>query len=78
MKARVRTEQPSRFSFLAWPNSTFESKSGVRLRAGMVVTVEPGVYVPPDPVFPAQYHNMGIRIEVCGCFFALTLHSRFV
>lgn len=29
----------------------------------MVVTIEPGIYVPPAPQFPKQYHNLGIRIE---------------
>ncbi|KXN84216.1 Intermediate cleaving peptidase 55 [Leucoagaricus sp. SymC.cos] len=33
------------------------------LKAGMVITIEPGIYVPPTPQFPKQYHNMGIRIE---------------
>ncbi|KAF8508671.1 peptidase M24 [Hysterangium stoloniferum] len=33
------------------------------LQSGMVITVEPGVYVPESPAFPKQYHNIGIRIE---------------
>ncbi|KAF9224423.1 peptidase M24 [Gyrodon lividus] len=33
------------------------------LKAGMVITVEPGIYVPPAPQFPKHFHNMGIRIE---------------
>jgi len=33
------------------------------LKTGMVITVEPGVYVPPDPAFPTEFHNMGVRIE---------------
>ncbi|OBZ71886.1 Intermediate cleaving peptidase 55 [Grifola frondosa] len=33
------------------------------LKAGMVITIEPGVYVPPLPQFPKHFHNMGIRIE---------------
>ncbi|KAF5390508.1 hypothetical protein D9757_005207 [Collybiopsis confluens] len=33
------------------------------LKAGMVITVEPGIYVPPSPAFPKHYHNLGIRIE---------------
>jgi len=33
------------------------------LKAGMVITIEPGIYVPPTPNFPKWFHNMGIRIE---------------
>ncbi|KAL4241292.1 peptidase M24B family protein [Abortiporus biennis] len=33
------------------------------LKEGMVVTVEPGIYVPPSAAFPTAFHNMGIRIE---------------
>lgn len=33
------------------------------LQAGMVLTVEPGIYVRPDPKVPEKYWNIGIRIE---------------
>jgi Xaa-Pro aminopeptidase len=33
------------------------------LKSGMVITIEPGIYVPPTPQFPKRYHNLGIRIE---------------
>ncbi|PPQ68846.1 hypothetical protein CVT26_001680 [Gymnopilus dilepis] len=33
------------------------------LRAGMVITIEPGIYVPPSANFPSHFHNIGIRIE---------------
>ncbi len=33
------------------------------LQAGMVLTVEPGIYVRPAEGVPAQYWNIGIRIE---------------
>ncbi|MGZ3157965.1 MAG: aminopeptidase P N-terminal domain-containing protein [Burkholderiaceae bacterium] len=33
------------------------------LQPGMVMTVEPGIYVRPDPSVPKQYWNIGIRIE---------------
>jgi len=33
------------------------------LKAGMVITIEPGVYVPAHPSYPKAFHNMGIRIE---------------
>ncbi|PPQ81078.1 hypothetical protein CVT25_014541 [Psilocybe cyanescens] len=34
------------------------------LQDGMVITIEPGIYVPPTANFPKHFHNMGIRIEV--------------
>ncbi len=34
-----------------------------RLERGMVLTVEPGVYVRPNPEIPKEYWNIGIRIE---------------
>jgi len=33
------------------------------LRAGMALTIEPGIYVRPAEGVPAQFHNIGIRIE---------------
>ena len=33
------------------------------LRPGMVLTLEPGIYVRPAEGVPAQFHNIGIRIE---------------
>jgi Xaa-Pro aminopeptidase len=33
------------------------------LRAGMVLTIEPGIYVRPAEGVPEQFHNIGIRIE---------------
>ncbi|MEO8653336.1 MAG: aminopeptidase P N-terminal domain-containing protein [Ramlibacter sp.] len=33
------------------------------LRPGMVLTIEPGIYVRPGPDVPRQFHNIGIRIE---------------
>jgi len=33
------------------------------LRAGMVITIEPGIYVRPADGVPAQFHHIGIRIE---------------
>ncbi len=34
-----------------------------RLESGMVLTVEPGIYVRPNPEVPKEYWNIGIRIE---------------
>lgn len=33
------------------------------LKEGMVITIEPGIYVPPIAKFPKHFHNIGIRIE---------------
>ena len=33
------------------------------LRSGMVLTIEPGIYVRPAEGVPPQFHNIGIRIE---------------
>jgi Xaa-Pro aminopeptidase len=33
------------------------------LRGGMVLTIEPGIYVRPAPDVPEKFHNIGIRIE---------------
>lgn len=33
------------------------------LRSGMVLTIEPGIYVRPAPGVPLEFHNIGIRIE---------------
>ncbi|KAH3686269.1 hypothetical protein WICPIJ_002766 [Wickerhamomyces pijperi] len=34
-----------------------------KLRAGQVITIEPGLYVPDDLKYPAWFRNIGIRIE---------------
>ena len=35
-----------------------------KLRAGMILTVEPGLYIhPDDELFPAEYRGIGVRIE---------------
>ena len=38
-----------------------------RLSSGMVITIEPGIYVPPESSFPKEFHDIGIRIEVRRC-----------
>ncbi len=45
----------------AAPNAT--EKPWRALQAGMVLTVEPGIYVRPAAGVPEQYWNIGIRIE---------------
>ena len=33
------------------------------LEPGMVITIEPGLYIAPDADVPAEYRGIGIRIE---------------
>lgn len=40
-----------------------QEKPWRNLQAGMMLTVEPGLYVRPGPGVPEQYWNIGIRIE---------------
>jgi Xaa-Pro aminopeptidase len=38
--------------------------SGDTLAEGMIITIEPGIYIPAnDEKLPAAYHGFGIRIE---------------
>jgi Xaa-Pro aminopeptidase len=39
------------------------SKPWRTLQPGMMLTIEPGIYVRPDPAVPEKYWNIGIRIE---------------
>lgn len=34
-----------------------------KLQPGMVITIEPGLYVPPLAHFPKEFHNLSVRIE---------------
>ncbi|KAL0073659.1 peptidase M24, structural domain-containing protein [Phycomyces blakesleeanus] len=34
-----------------------------RLKKNMVITIEPGLYIPYDKKFPSKYHGIGVRIE---------------
>jgi Xaa-Pro aminopeptidase len=47
----------------AYRDTRAEGKPSRALQAGMVVTVEPGIYVRPAEGVPQQYWNIGIRIE---------------
>ncbi|MFM2036537.1 MAG: hypothetical protein RL459_1802 [Pseudomonadota bacterium] len=42
---------------------TIKDRPSRILRAGMVLTIEPGLYVRPAPGVPEHFHNIGIRIE---------------
>jgi Xaa-Pro aminopeptidase len=44
-------------------NETIKNRPSRILRAGMVLTIEPGIYVRPAPGVPEKFHNIGIRIE---------------
>jgi Xaa-Pro aminopeptidase len=44
-------------------DTTVEAKPSRALQPGMVLTVEPGIYVRPAESVPEQYWNIGIRIE---------------
>jgi Xaa-Pro aminopeptidase len=42
---------------------TIKNRPSRILRPGMVLTIEPGIYVRPAEGVPEQFHNIGIRIE---------------
>ncbi|KAJ2721588.1 aminopeptidase [Coemansia sp. Benny D115] len=44
-------------------HDTVDMTRAQRLKANMVVTVEPGIYVPYNSKFPKAFQGMGIRIE---------------
>jgi Xaa-Pro aminopeptidase len=44
-------------------NETIKNRPSRILRPGMVLTIEPGLYVRPAPGVPEKFHNIGIRIE---------------
>ncbi|KAI8056906.1 peptidase M24, structural domain-containing protein [Syncephalis plumigaleata] len=44
-------------------HDTYSLDRSSPLKAGMVITIEPGIYVPESSKFPEQYQGIGIRIE---------------
>ena len=47
----------------ALTGETITSRPARILKPGMVLTIEPGIYVRPAEGVPAQFHHIGIRIE---------------
>jgi Xaa-Pro aminopeptidase len=47
----------------ALSGETITNRPARVLRPGMVLTIEPGIYVRPADGVPQQFHNIGIRIE---------------
>lgn len=45
------------------PSEYLEDKKPIKLKAGMIFTVEPGLYIKADNSVPRKFHNIGIRIE---------------
>ncbi len=44
-------------------NEVIKDRPARTLKTGMVLTIEPGIYVRPAEGVPGQFHNIGIRIE---------------
>ena len=44
-------------------NELIKNRPSRILKAGMVLTIEPGIYVRPAEGVPEQFHHIGIRIE---------------
>ena len=47
----------------ALTGETIKDRPARILQSGMVLTIEPGIYIRPADGVPAQFHNIGIRIE---------------
>lgn len=44
-------------------HDTSSVERATRLEEGMVLTIEPGLYVPDDPAFPKAFRGLGMRVE---------------
>ena len=45
------------------PSDYIEDAKPIKLKPGMIFTVEPGLYIKPSKSVDKKYHNIGIRIE---------------
>ena len=45
------------------PSDYIEDAKPIKLKPGMIFTVEPGIYIKPSKSVDKKYHNIGIRIE---------------
>lgn len=45
------------------PSDYVEDAKPIKLKPGMIFTVEPGIYIKPSKSVDKKYHNIGIRIE---------------
>lgn len=44
-------------------HESFTIPRTTKLQEGMVITIEPGIYVPPLERYPKHFWNLGVRIE---------------
>lgn len=44
-------------------HDTNDIPTTIKLQPSMIITVEPGLYIPNDPDIPEKYRGIGIRIE---------------
>lgn len=44
-------------------HDTSTVERATRLEEGMVLTIEPGLYVPDDPMYPEAFRGLGMRVE---------------
>ena len=45
------------------PCEYLDGKNKIKMKLGMIFTVEPGIYIKAEKTTPSEFHNIGIRIE---------------